>query len=204
MTLAAFLSVWAIHLVAVMSPGPAFVVCLRTAASEGFRTAAGVALGLALAVVAWAAATMAGLALLFQVAPWLFVGLKVVGALFLLWIAVQMWRHAPEPLPVVEPGAAPRGWWSAVAMGFLTNATNPKTAVFFGAVFVGLVPAHTPLWQRALLLGILFANEVVWDVLVARVFSLARARSAYARMKAAVDRTFGGLIALFGLKIALT
>ena len=55
----------------------------------------------------------------------------------------------------------------------------------------------------ALLVAIIFVNETLWYVLVARVFSLPKARAQYTRLKTAIDRAFGGLIALFGLKIAL-
>lgn len=203
MTTAAFISVVLIHLMAAISPGPSFVMALRTAASEGFRTAAALALGFGLGAVLWATAAMAGLALLFEIVPLLFVGLKVVGGLFLVYIAVLMWRHAREPMPENDM-QAPRSAGAAVRLGFLTFATNPKPAIFFGAVFVGLVPADTSLAMRCALIVAIFANETLWYLLVARIFSTARARSAYARMKTSVDRAFGGLIALFGVKIALT
>lgn len=203
MTTAAFISVVLIHLMAAVSPGPSFVMALRTAASEGFRTAAALALGFGLGAVLWATAAMAGLALVFEIVPLLFVGLKVVGGLFLVYIALMMWRHAREPMAENEI-QAPRSAGAAVRLGFLTFATNPKSAVFFGAVFVGLVPADTSLAMRCALIAAIFANETLWYLLVARIFSTARARSAYARMKTSVDRAFGGLIALFGVKIALT
>ncbi len=203
MTTAAFISVVLIHLMAAVSPGPSFVMALRTAASEGFRTAAALALGFGLGAVLWATAAMAGLALLFEIVPLLFVGLKVVGGLFLVYIAVMMWRHAREPMAENDM-QAPRSAGAAVRLGFLTFATNPKPAIFFGAVFVGLVPADTSLAMRCALIVAIFANETLWYLLVARIFSTARARSAYARMKTSVDRAFGGLIALFGVKIALT
>ena len=72
MTVAALLALWAVHVAAVMSPGPAFVMCLRTAASSGFGAAASLSLGLALGVVVWAVFAMTGLAVLFHLAPWLF------------------------------------------------------------------------------------------------------------------------------------
>lgn len=203
MTTAAFISVVLIHLMAAISPGPSFVMALRTAASEGFRTAAALALGFGLGAVLWATAAMAGLALLFEIVPLLFVGLKVVGGLFLVYIALMMWRHAREPMAENDM-QAPRSAGAAVRLGFLTFATNPKPAIFFGAVFVGLVPADTSFAMRCALIVAIFANETLWYLLVARIFSTARARSAYARMKTSVDRAFGGLIALFGVKIALT
>ncbi|MGY9046850.1 hypothetical protein P775_26445 [Puniceibacterium antarcticum] len=203
MTLTAFLTVVLIHLAAAISPGPSFVVAARTAASEGFATAAALALGFGLGAALWAAAAMAGLALLFQLVPALFAALKIIGGAFLIWIAIQMWRHARAPLPD-RSDLAPRSSLSAIRLGFLTFATNSKTAVFFGAVFVGLVPVDTSFAARAALLAVIFLNETLWYITVARLFSLTRARAAYIKAKAWIDRSFGLLIAGFGLKIALT
>ena len=201
MSVAAFASIALIHLLAAMSPGPSFVVSVRTAAAEGFRPAVGLAIGFGIGAAVWAAAALTGLALLFELAPWLFAALKVAGGLFLVWIAVVTWRHAREPMP--NAGAVvPRGFASAVRLGLTTQLANPKPAVFFGAVFVGLVPAEASVVALALLLTVIFVDETMWYVLVARVFSLGRARAAYGRAKHVVDRAFGGLIAAFGVKIA--
>ena len=181
MTFTLFASVVAIYLAAAISPGPSFVVSLRVAAAEGFGVA--LALGFGLGAVLWATAAMAGLAVLFELVPALFSALKLVGAGFLLFIAFMMWKHAAATLAARSAASRPRGTWAAVRFGFLTFATNPKPAIFFGAVFV---------------------NETLWYIVVARVFSLSRARNAYTNTKAWIDRGFGTLIALFGLKIALT
>lgn len=202
MTLAAFLSIALIHLMAAISPGPSFIVALRVAASEGFGAAVALAFGFGLGAVLWAIAALAGLAVLFEILPGAFAAMKLVGGLFLLWVAWQTWRHAPTPLP--EPGDTPlRSRSGAFRLGFLTFATNPKPAVFFGAVFIGLVPPGTSLPWLAAIIGAIFANETLWYILVARVFSLPRARAGYAKAKTAVDRCFGVLIAAFGVKIAL-
>ena len=166
------------------------------------RAALGLAVGLGLGAVIWAVAALFGLHLLFEVAPTLLTAFKVAGALFLLWIAVQTWRHAREPLPVVAEGAAPRGLGGGFRLGLLTQLANPKPAVFFGAVFVGLVPPGTGPWTLAALLAVIFVDETIWYALVARVFSLGRARAAYGRAKAWVDRAFGALIAGFAARIA--
>lgn len=204
MGLAAFASVALIHLLAAMSPGPSFVVSARTAVAEGLGPAMGLAVGFGLGAVLWAGAAMAGLALLFDLVPALFAGLKIVGGLFLVYIAVMMWRHAATALPELPPDTPPRSTAAAVRLGFMTFVANPKPAVFFSAVFVGLVPAETPLMTRIALLGIIFLNETVWYVLVGWLFSRQGPRGVYLRLKSWIDRVFGGLIALFGLKIALS
>ena len=204
MTLAAFLSVVMIHLAAAISPGPSFVVSLRVAASEGFGTACALALGFGLGAALWATAAMAGMAVLFELVPAHFTTLKLVGAAFLMFIAVLMWRHSTDRLAAPDTGVAPRSAVSAIRFGFLTFASNPKPAVFFGAVFVGLVPADASLGWKAAILAAVFVNETLWYILVARVFSLARPRAAYVRAKTWIERGFGTLMAAFGLKIALT
>lgn len=204
MTLAAFFAIVAIHLAAAVSPGPSFVVALRVAASEGFGVAAALALGFGLGAVLWAVAAMAGIALLFELVPALLTTMKLVGAAFLIFIAFMMWQHAAAPLAEPDSSARPRSLLAAIRLGFLTFATNPKPAIFFGAVFVGLVPAQTPLIWKAAIIAAVFVNETLWYIFVARVFSLPRARAAYVRAKAWIDRSFGTLIALFGFKIATT
>ena len=204
MTAAAFVTIVLIHLAAAISPGPSFIVSVRVAASEGFKTAVALAFGFGMGALLWATAAMAGLAILFEIVPSLFIGMKLIGAAFLMWIAYQMWRHASQPMDMTAASEKPRSAWAAFWFGFLTFATNPKPAIFFGAVFVGLVPADTPLPWRLAILGAVFANETLWYITVARVFSHARARTAYIRLKSSVDRVFGGFLALLGLKIALT
>lgn len=203
MTPIAYLALAAAHLLAAISPGPSFVLSVKTAAAEGFRPAAGLALGFGIAAMIWATAALVGLSLLFEVVPVLFTALKVLGGLFLVWLAVMMWRHAPDPVPIADPMAAPRGMGSAVRLGTLAMLANPKPAVFFGAIFVGIVPATALPWEKALVLGNVLVVEMAWYVLVARLFSLRRARAAYIRFKTALDRTLGVALATLGLRLAI-
>lgn len=205
MTLTAFISILILHLIGAISPGPAFVMTVRTAAVEGFRSAVLAAVGLGTGAVCWALAALLGLNVLFQVAPSALLAFKLAGAAFLFWIAWQTFRHADAPLPQVDAEApAPRTVRSAFGLGLLTQIANPKIAVFFGAVFVGMVPQDAPMWAMAAILVMIFVDEVLWYAFVGRVFSLAHVRAFYGRVKRWVDRAFGALIAAFGIRIAVT
>lgn len=203
MTPGILLTIALVHLVAAISPGPSFVVSIRTAAAEGFRPAMGLAIGFGAGAVVWATSALAGLALLFQLVPALFTLLKIAGGFFLVWLAIKTWRHAREPLPEVVPGVLPTSLGAAILKGLAVQLANPKPAIFFGAVFVGLVPPETPLPMLALVMAIVFVDETLWYILVARLFSLPRPRALYARAKTRVDRTFGLLFAGLGIRIAL-
>ena len=204
MSAAAFLGIALVHLLAAISPGPSFVMAVRTAVGEGFRPAAGLAMGFGIGACLWAFAALAGLSLLFDLVPPLFLALKLAGGLFLLWLAISMWRHAPEPMPRAGTGAAPRGRAAAIRLGVATQLANPKPAIFFGAVFVGLVPATAGWTDRGIILFNIFWVETAWYLIVARVFSIARARDGYARLKTATDRCLGTALGALGLKVALS
>ncbi len=204
MTLAAFATAWFLHLLAAASPGPAVLMTARTGVTEGFRTAALLSVGIGLGAVVWAVAALFGLALLFQIAPAALWAFKIAGALFLMWLAIGMWRHAAEPLATASADAPPRSPGSALRLGILTQLSNPKPAVFFGAVFIGTVPPGTSAGWIVLLLAAVFLNELVCNLIVARAFSFARIRAAYTRLKTRIDRSFAGILALLGLRTALT
>ena len=204
MTLAAFLTVALLHLMAAISPGPAVLMSARTGVTEGLRTGAFLAIGIGAGAVVWAAAALFGLAVLFQAAPALLWALKIAGGLYLMHMAWGMWRTADTPLDMSATSRTPRSAASAFRLGLVTQLSNPKPAVLFSAIFIGTVPKTTPLWVIAALLLVVFLNEAIWNTLVARLFSFHRSKAAYIGLKSTIDRSFGGLLALLGVKIAVT
>ncbi|MDM7930505.1 LysE family translocator [Tabrizicola sp.] len=204
MTLATFAVFVGLVIFAAISPGPAVIMSARTGLTEGMRTGFMLALGIGAGAVVWASAAMFGLNLVFAVAPALLWALKIGGAAYLLWMAWNLWRDASQPLATGDGRAVPRSALSAFRLGLLTQLANPKPAVMFSAIFLGTVPQGTPLWVYLSLLAVIFASETVWNSLVARIFSLDRTRARYISLKTVIDRSFGGLLALLGLKIAAT
>lgn len=204
MTLAAFLTVSLLHLMAAISPGPAVLMSARTGVTEGLRTGFFLAMGIGLGGVIWASAALFGLAVLFQTAPALLWALKVVGGLYLIFLAWCMWRDSDRPLDMRDNRRPPRTAASAFWLGLTTQLANPKPAVLFSAIFVGTVPPGTPSLVVGALLLVVFLNETLWNTAVARIFSFDRSKAAYISLKTVIDRSFGGLLALLGVKIAIT
>ena len=204
MTLTAFLAVAFLHLMAAISPGPAVLMSARTGVTEGLRTGFFLATGIGIGGVVWAMAALFGLNLVFQAAPTLLYALKIAGGLYLIYMAWGMWKTADQPLDMAETGRPPRTPLSAFRLGLITQLANPKPAVLFSAIFVGTVPPNTPAWVYAALLLVVFLNETIWNTVVARIFSFDRSKAAYISLKSIIDRCFGGMLAILGLKIAAT
>ncbi|EKD60869.1 MAG: Lysine exporter protein (LYSE/YGGA), partial [uncultured bacterium] len=98
----------------------------------------------------------------------------------------------------------PRSPLAAYRLGLWTNLANPKAAVMFSSIFLGTLQDNTPLWELGLLLAVIFLAETLWNTLVARIFSFEQSRARYISLKTIIDRSFGGLLALLGVKIAAT
>ena len=91
-------------LIALISPGPAFLLVLRTGVSCG--KSAGLALGAGQGVAAafWTLAALAGLEGVFHLFPWAYSAVKIVGALYLMYLAWRLWKQAADPvLPFFRP-----------------------------------------------------------------------------------------------------
>jgi RhtB (resistance to homoserine/threonine) family protein len=189
-----------VHLLAVMSPGPSFLVTARTAVARSRADGIKVALGLGAGSIIWAAAALLGLNVLFRQFHWLYIGMKAAGALFLLWIAFQIFRHAADPVEMNE-GADHETGHSPLLRGFLIQLSNPKVVVFFGSIFIAMLPRETPGWMIVALIVIVTLNEVAWYSLVSLFFGSASVRRFYLLAKRWIDRTTGAFLGLLGLRL---
>jgi RhtB (resistance to homoserine/threonine) family protein len=189
-----------VQLLAVMSPGPSFLVTARTAVARSRSDGIKVALGLGAGTIVWATATLLGLNFLFRQFHWLFVGMKVAGALFLLWIAVQILRHAADPIEMNE-GTTKESGQNPLLRGLLTQISNPKVAVFYGSIFVAMLPSEVPGWMIAALITIVTVNEIVWYSLVSLFFGSSPVRRFYLVAKRWIDRVTGAFLGLLGVRL---
>jgi threonine/homoserine/homoserine lactone efflux protein len=188
---------------AAISPGPSVLMAARTGVTHGFRAATGVAIGIGIGGVIWAAAALYGLSLLFAYAPFLLILFKIAGGAFLIYMAIKLFRQADTPLNTgssVTAPSLPRG----IFLGMVTQLANPKPAILFAAIFLGTVPSDAGAPVITALLAIVFFNETAWNILVGRIFSFETTRRNYLNLKGTIDRLFGGLLGVLGAKIALT
>ncbi|MEO7885550.1 MAG: LysE family transporter, partial [Polaromonas sp.] len=81
-----------------VSPGPSFVQVARIAVSRSRADGLAAALGMGLGALVFAALALAGLQALLAALPGVYMALKVIGGLYLMWIAFHIWRGARHPL----------------------------------------------------------------------------------------------------------
>ena len=190
-------SIGLVQLGAVISPGPSFLVTAQTAVAKKPMDGIKLALGFGAGTVIWSSAALLGLNVLFRAIPPLFLAMKIFGALFLLWIAYKIFRHAKVPLELSQ--TASQG--SPFMRGFLVQLGNPKVVVFFGSIFVAMLPAQVPFWMMLVLIAMVSLNEVWWYSLVALFFGSGPVRKRYLSAKTWIDRVVGVFLGAVGLKL---
>ncbi|MBN3791771.1 LysE family translocator [Burkholderia sp. Ac-20353] len=188
-----------------MIPGPSFVLVARNSIGLSRRDGLATALGMGAGGIFFGGIALAGLYTLLQAVEWLYIGLKVAGGAYLIYMASKIWRGASQPIAVDDPLAAPGGsarksFWT----GLTTQLSNPKTAIWYGSIFAALLPQHPPLWCYLVLPPLVFAVEFGWYTIVALCFSSRRPRELYLRAKKWVDRIAAGAITALGVRLILT
>ena len=200
----ALLGLALVHLLAVASPGPSTVLVIQTAAVAGRRGGLLAALAMMVGALLWATAALYGLQALFARFDWLYLAFRTGGAVYLVYLAIMLWRHARDPLPEIATGASVHlSGWRVFLRALLLQLSNPKIMVFFGSIFLSVLPQHLPAWIDGTVLAIVAFNEFTWFALLALLFSGGPARAFYRRAKFWLDRIMGGALALLGLRLAL-
>lgn len=197
----ALFSILGALLVGAISPGPSFVFVVRTSVAQSRAEGLAAALGMGVGACLFGALAVVGLRTLMAEGGWLFLGLKIAGGLYLVYLAWRIWQGASEPVVVQHEGArqvnAGRAFWLALG----TQLSNPKIVAVFGAVFAALLPADPPLWLYLALPPLIFVQETAWYALVALAFSASRPRAVYLGAKLWIDRIAAALIGVLGIRL---
>jgi len=160
-------------LLVAVTPGPGiFYVTARTLAGgrgEGIASSLGLGLGGLVHVIGGAI----GISALVMASAEAFTMVKVLGAVYLIWLGLKAWREARVLLPTDVRTTGSR---QAFREGIIVEALNPKTAAFFLAFIPQFVDASQPLAAQFVVLGVIsVALNTTTDIVVTYGAAIARA-----------------------------
>lgn len=148
-------------------PGPDMALVLQTSTSRGIRHGVANTVGLAIARATHVTLSACGVAALLKTSPGLYEGVRIAGALYLAYVAIQIFRSSGFGLKAqgVEAGVAP-SLCSSLAKGVLSNLLNPKALLFCSVLLPQFVdPLGAPVWSQVAELGaVLVLTGIVFDL----------------------------------------
>jgi len=192
-----------------ITPGADMALIGARSAAQGFRSGAAAALGVGAGCFVHLGAGALGLSALIASSATAFAALRWIGAAYLVWLGIGLLRGSAAASAVDSDAqrATTISLRRSFAQGFLTNALNPKVALFFLAFLPQFVAtdAASPLLQLLLLSGVFmamtFAVFVVYGLL-AHAFRRAVIESP--RVQGWLRRGFAAAFAALGLNLALS
>jgi threonine/homoserine/homoserine lactone efflux protein len=146
MTVSTWLLFVSVSLAAAFSPGPGVLMAISTATTQGARRALYSSAGNALGVFIVATTAVAGLGLLLKTSALAFGALKLAGAAYLVYLGIKTWRSARIDVAgdTAQAAAAPQvvaaSRFSTFRSGLLVAVSNPKSILFFTAIFPQFMP----------------------------------------------------------------
>jgi threonine/homoserine/homoserine lactone efflux protein len=188
-------------IVLLLIPGPTVLLVVSYALTQGKRVAVATAAGVALGDFTAMTLSLAGLGALLLASATLFTALKWIGAAYLIYLGIRLWRSEPQ-LPSVDeaPAASARG---ILGHAFVVTALNPKSLAFFVAFVPQFIDHSAPIVPQ---LVIMEATFVTLAGLNSLVYALAadqlRLRIRRPRVLRWLNRTGAGCLVGMGVATA--
>jgi RhtB (resistance to homoserine/threonine) family protein len=193
-----------IHLIAVMSPGPDFLVVMKHSLTYNRKVAVYTALGIGTGIMVHVMYSFVGLALIIKNSPLLFNIVKYLGVAYLTYLGVSSILSKSRSLPSVDrkkdkilPSNLKSFW-----IGFLTNVLNPKATLFFLSLFTLVIDQETPKTIMVIISAIMVINTALWFVFLAYIITIHSVRQRFSAFEKWFNLIFGILLILVAINIA--
>jgi len=194
-----YLGTWSL---AALTPGPAVMCAMSHATRFGFRQAFVGILGIQLGHFVFFACVAFGLAALLAKATAAFTMLRIVGALYLVYLGLRIVvstfrRRATVPSATSTPART-----GLLLQGFVIQVTNPKALLFMSALLPQFIQPQHPLPMQ---LAILLATTIAVDIVVLSAYAWFALRGAQSLRASGVtkwlERAFGAALLFFGVRL---
>ena len=192
------------YIVAVVTPGPNFLITVKNSLTHSRHIGVYTALGIAGGTSVHVAAGFIGLTAIFWQISWLFEVVKILGAAYLIYMGYKVLATKTHPVEFqYQKDASDFGRTKAVRLGFYTCVSNPKSALFYLSLFTAIIPPTSPDWAQMFMAVMMVVLSVGWYAGVAFLFSEPLVQQGYRKVERGVNYLVGGLFIGLGLRLIM-
>ncbi|TDK34394.1 LysE family translocator [Rhizobium deserti] len=191
------------YIIAVASPGPAVFAIIGTSISQGRRAGVITALGISGGSLTWASAAALGLAALLRNYAIALEIMKVLGGLYLIYLAWKAYRSArvPNSQVAILNGGTSHTATQLWLRGYMIHVTNPK-AIFAWLAIISLgLPENAPASAILMIIAVCIASGLMIFTGYAVLFSTPRALRGYRAARPWIEGTMAVFYTAAGLKL---
>ncbi|MCT4601005.1 MAG: LysE family transporter [Marinifilaceae bacterium] len=195
-------SILTVHILAVMSPGPDFVVAVNNSLLYSRKTGIWTSLGFGLGILVHIFYCVAGLAVIISKSVILFNIIKFFGAAYIFYLGLMSIISKRTKIDVnKEKKAKDISRLKAIKIGFLTNVLNPKATLYFLGIFTIAISPDTKSWVLFTIVLGMFIITVVWFSLVSIFFTQKRILELFSKYQTWFMIILGIILILLSIKV---
>jgi RhtB (resistance to homoserine/threonine) family protein len=194
-----------ISVLLILIPGPDTAIVTKHALLAGRRGGVFAAVGVSAGLAIWTVAAAVGVAAVLRASAVAFLVLKIVGAIYLVWMGIQLLRARTAEAPAPSGGAVSGRSVAqkAVRQGLLSDLSNPKIAVFFTSFLPQFVHGDSHGFASLLVLGAIFCVlTLLWLVFYGNLIGHGSTVLRRPGVRRALDRFTGVVLVAFGIRLA--
>ncbi len=190
-----------VALMMAISPGADFVLVTRNSLAYSRNVGLYTTLGITIGTWIHIAYCIAGLAVVIKTSPSLFSIIKYIGALYLIYIGISSLKSRTMVANHQQTGIARMKPAAALVGGFISNALNPKTTLFFLGIFTQLVAIDTPVSMQLIYGSIISLAHLLWFSLLSYLLTHQKLLPRVQRYQLIINRLLGMALIALGLKL---
>jgi threonine/homoserine/homoserine lactone efflux protein len=196
-----FLTIAVLHLFAVASPGPDFILVSRQCLRYGRRIAIWTSLGIDIGILFHVALSLTGLSILLQNQPDLFWYIKLLASLYIGYLGIVSLVSKSSNKLVEDATSQAGNQLRSVTTGLLTNVLNPKALIFFITVFAVTINKETGIFVKSLLGIYMSVATFIWFALVSILLTNKKAIERFKKAIPLLEKVTGFFLLLIAIQI---
>jgi len=193
-----------VHLLALISPGPDFIVACRNAIQYSRKIGIWTAVGFGIGVCVHMSYAFFGLTWVISQSNFLLSSVKYLGAIYLIYLGISsLFLKNIKIKLTTDQNSDQIKWYTATKMGLLTNLLNPKASLFFLSLFTLVIGPEINPTVMTILTLILVSTTVLWFSLVAIFLTHQKMRNLFENNQKQINTFFGVILIVIGIRIGL-
>ena len=196
-----FISIATIHLFAVMSPGPDFIIIVRQSISSGRCSALMTSLGIGIGILMHITLCIFGLGMIIKESDLLFKVIQIIGSLYLAYLGVISIISKDSSNNSNYKNELLFNAFQSFKLGFLTNILNPKATLFFLSLYTMIIANNTP-FQFQILFGLWMSFATgLWFAFLSLILTNKSILAKIEFMSTKIQRMTGVILIIFSIKL---
>ena len=198
------LTISGIHLLALISPGPDFVMVVKNSIQYSRKIGIFTSIGFSIGILVHLFYCIIGLSLILSTNELIYNIFKILCSGYLIYMGIKSFKDNQIGNSSKNTKINKISYLQAIKIGFLTNVLNPKVSLFFLSLFsLMITPKEIPFYILILLIIIIVTSTFIWFSLVAIFLTQKKVNNLFMKNFKYLNKIFGCLLILIAIRILL-